>query len=158
MWRYRAWMALSTFVLLMLTSTWAKAWPWGPDNFEDCMAAEMKGRPRDQLGMVDQACRKRFPAMQALTRLGSTGKLKCTDQAGKTFEFAVNAKSISGQLGEFAVLSRRVDAIEGHNATLKVKPHWKNGARLWINFEHGIASVADFDNEREQYGLSCYSI
>jgi hypothetical protein len=134
---------------------------WGSQkSFEECLAAEMKGRDRSQLGITKNACRKKFPAIPSFTKTSKTGTLYChrTSESGlgrhpSGFEFKLEVTKKS--IGNFTIKRRTKEYIVAENPDLPVFSGSDKGSEIGVNFEWGTGSVVNLIDRTEAWYFEC---
>jgi hypothetical protein len=124
---------------------------WGPKNFEECLAADMKGRPPQQTSIVTNACRKKFPALPSFTKNTKVGTLFCVSANVKDFELQLTQTSI----GNFTIKRRTSEFISAENTEEVFSESWGKGASMILYFEHGTGTVRSLKNNNSYWSFSC---
>lgn len=137
---------------LLVASPSSQAFLWGPKNFEECLAADMKGRPPQQTGIVSDACRKEFPALPSFTKTAKLGTIYCSFTNGKDFELDLTNTSF----GNFTIKRRNSELISAENTDLIVNEAWGKGTSIVLNLEQGIGTLRSLKNSNLYWSFTCY--
>jgi len=134
----------------------ANAWPWGPQTYEECVAKEMKGRPSNQTGIVDESCRKQFPALPSFTKTSRNGLLQCFSSAiSANFEVRIDTREVHVGKCSYLVILRDGELIKATSKAVCMVPTWTVGTDLVINFDYGTGSLSDTRDYRKQVNFEC---
>lgn len=130
-------------VALAVASGNAFAWPWGDKNYDECMASEMKGRPREQTQLAVRVCARRFPEFPEFKKKDYYGTLVCSTQQ-TTLEFRIGKDAVESDLGRFVVQSRSEDELRAAIPGYQWSPDKPKGTlTLVIDFLLGTAYLSD---------------
>ena len=126
------------------------AWPWGLQSFEECVAKEMKGRTRDQQSIVEDSCRKQFPALAAFTKRAKTGKLLCYSDFMKSgIVVTVQSSTVAVGSCSYTVVHRDAQWLRAHSSKGCPVPDWSKGTDFVLNLETGAGSFSDPSGSRQ---------
>lgn len=137
-------------VLLVITNTAIASW-FGPDNYEECLADEMKGRPMEQKSIVVSVCQKRFPELPSFVDINHEGTLNCIEEkTSVNVQIKISEKKIMLGAREIAVSARRDDFIEGRFNYVKGEAPGKS-MKLHISFSSGYAGLISTDKDDDLF-------
>lgn len=131
---------------IILAPSHATAWPWGPQNYDECVLEEMKGRTKDQESLVRPVCLERFPRIPGFTVIEHEGTLKCLieDVPGiMKLQIQNNKATISG-LQDFKITSRTKRDIRGIltlNSEPDSPPDSVKNTELYLDFHSGFGHI-----------------
>lgn len=136
---------LAVVVALLFTQWQPSAWAflWGPRTFEECLAAEMKGRQASQTGIVRASCRKRFPAIPAFMSTSRQGTIRCSNTY-QGLDLEIDVRSDRLAIGDltFVISQRTKEQVRAVISNSGQEVAIGNGSQLTVNFELGEAVLA----------------
>lgn len=120
----------------------AFSWPWGHNNFEECVADEMKDRESDQISIVRSACRKRFSATPNFANLNHVGTLSCAFKSNMFFSVEIGLNSINVGKLNFQIIDRTKEKIHGKLVKIPNLPDgYDENTTINFNFETGLGFI-----------------
>jgi hypothetical protein len=133
----------------------AFSWPWGQNNFEECVADGMKDRASDQISIVRSACRKKFSATPNFTNLDHVGTLSCVFTNNMFFRVEIGFNAINVGKLNFQIMDRTKEKIHGKLVKISDLPDgYDENTTINFNFETGLGFI-DF-TQKPTYHFECH--
>lgn len=149
-------MKIIILIFFSLITLHAEAWNFfGYGSFEECVSDEMKGRERNQLSIVEDGCRAKFPILKNLINKNNNGIVKCHGSDGNINNFSINGNKIVTYFGEFDVTNRTNQVINAENSKNTIINEWGVGARMTINLHTGSGLIYSKKNQYLQWTFAC---
>lgn len=124
------------------------AWPWGPQNFDECVLEEMKGRTKDQRSLVYKVCSRKFPALENYLDTDYQGTLICDTKriSHDPIKVTIDSKYVKIIGIDVEITDRTTNEVHAEHFKDKA-----NGLKFFLDFMTGVATVYLYDDGAELF-------
>jgi hypothetical protein len=136
---FGVWNKLLFLIFLIFASSGATAWVFGPKNFDECMAKEMKDQQRSYRIYAENLCRNNFPAVPEMIGKGKRGELICSSSQFR-LKIIVSAESVVASFGTFKITERTNDSLDSLLVDRNEKSKALDPLKLRVRFGQGTAA------------------